>query len=135
MSQTAHEPFDAVRRLLIVDDDTALARMLAWSFEDLGYEVLTAVDCGSARRLARAARPAHALIDCHLPDGDGHSLASELAAARPALQIVLMSADHDAGRHDAGSASGAQRFFAKPVYPAQLHRLFTTGATPMVPLL
>ena len=122
----------ANRSLLIVDDDRPLARMLSWAFEDLGYQVLTAADCHTARRLARAASPAHALIDYCLPDGDGHSLANELAAEQPGLKVVLMSADRGTAQRAIADAAESRPFFEKPVRPTRLHRLFTTGGIPAI---
>jgi DNA-binding response OmpR family regulator len=117
-------------RLLIVDDDMPLARMLAWAFEDLGYRVLTANDCRTARRIARLAPPTHALIDYRLPDGDGHSLANALSAAQPELQVILMSADRGTARREITGMTESRPFFEKPVRPANLHRLFTRGGIP-----
>jgi DNA-binding response OmpR family regulator len=128
-------PGAADKRLLIVDDDMPLARMLAWAFEDLGYRVLTANDCRTARRMARLASPGHALIDYHLPDGDGQSLADELSAAQPELQVILMSADRCGARREITEATESRHFFEKPVHPASLHRLFTTGGMPAIQLL
>lgn len=118
------------RRLLIVDDDRPLARMLAWAFEDLGYEVLTAGDCRTARQLARRESPAHALIDFHLPDGEGHWLAHELSAMLPGLNTVLMSADHQRARLSMSASGSTKPLFDKPVRPERLHRLFASTPVP-----
>ena len=114
------------RRLLIVDDDKPLAYMLAWAFEDLGYEVLTAGDCCTARRLARRESPAHALIDFHLPDGEGHRLAHDLSVVIPGLNTILMSAEPQRARQSMAASGSMQQLFDKPVRPERLHQLFAS---------
>lgn len=52
--------------------------------------------CGLAVASARAMSFDCALIDYHLPDGDGHALSRELKRLLPAMRIVLMSADRAA---------------------------------------
>ena len=111
------------RSLLIVDDDEALSQLLAWDFEDLGYRVSRAADCEQAIVTARTLPFDCALLDYHLPDGDGRRLARWLRRISPAIRMVMMSGDR------AGATSGDPEplrfaFVEKPVPAARVHRLF-----------
>lgn len=91
-------PGDAVRkpRLLVLEDDDALRRMLAWELAELGYEVESAGRCREARAVLAGGGFGVALLDVGLPDGDGILLAGEFAADYPDLHILLCSGRHGA---------------------------------------
>jgi DNA-binding response OmpR family regulator len=76
--------------ILIVEDDQRLAHVLCRVLAKSGYEVEWAVNAAAAvRDFDRA--PAVALIDLHLPDGDGVDLAGVLRARYPDLPMLLMT--------------------------------------------
>lgn len=83
--------------VLVVDDDQAFrrlaARLLGWF--GLG-EVVEAGTVAAALETAERLRPAAALVDVWLPDGDGVELAARLAAAAWTPRVVLTSSDPDA---------------------------------------
>ena len=99
-------------RLLIVDDDPAFRRLarrlLSGAFDVVG-EAATATE---ARSSVRAARPDVVLLDVRLPDGDGLSLAGEIAGGSGAPAVVLTSSD-DLGDVAADVATGARGFIPK----------------------
>ncbi len=115
-------------RLLIVEDDVALQKMLTWDFEDLGYEVVGATNCKQAREQAANREFDLALIDYHLPDGTGIDLLRDLRAHSPRMPIVMCS-----GLTCAETASravtdhGAFEFVPKPVSAQALHQIFETA--------
>jgi len=109
--------------LLIVDDNEALGRMLGWEFEDLGYRVWRAANCEQAVAAARSGPFDFALIDFHLPDGDGRRLSRWLRRISPRLRVVMMSCDRE--RATAGAPSSFRMAFVeKPVPTARIHHLF-----------
>jgi DNA-binding NarL/FixJ family response regulator len=111
--------------VLLVDDDPA--------FRDLARRMLTAAgllvvgEAGTVAAATAAAlelRPDAALVDVGLPDGDGITLAAELAALPWRLRIVLTSTDADAASPDDVLRCGADSFVPKAELPnAQLGRL------------
>jgi ActR/RegA family two-component response regulator len=109
--------------LLIVDDDEALSQLLAWDFEDLEYRVWRARDCGQALAAARVIAFDFALIDFHLPDGDGRTLSHWLQRILPQVQMVMMSGDRP-GASSGGPNGHETAFIEKPVPPARIHRMF-----------
>jgi DNA-binding response OmpR family regulator len=76
--------------ILVVEDDQRLAQVLCRVLSRAGYEVEWAESAGAAaRELPRA--PSVALLDLHLPDGNGVDVAGELRTRYPELPVILMT--------------------------------------------
>lgn len=80
-------------RALIVDDDTALSRMLARCLTLWGWRVDEAPRIFEALALFKQNRYGLVLCDVDLPDGDGISLARAFLKVDPALTVVVVSGD------------------------------------------
>jgi two-component system phosphate regulon response regulator PhoB len=81
------------RKILIVEDDTALLTLTKYVLEGAGYKVETCVDGGQALADISNFKPELILLDVLLPGIDGYSLALELAK-RPAtkdIPIIVIS--------------------------------------------
>jgi len=115
------------KRLLIVDDDQPLRLILAWGFEDLGYQVWTAGNCRQAMAAARRVEFDCVLVDYWLPDGNGHALSAELARRQPDARIVLMSADRGAAVAEIRGDPTPSAFIEKPIQLGRLHGFFIGG--------
>jgi DNA-binding response OmpR family regulator len=75
--------------ILLVEDDQGLAQVLCRVLSRSGYEVQWAVNAAVAIAWERA--PAVALLDLHLPDGNGIDLAAVLRARYPDLPMLLIT--------------------------------------------
>jgi DNA-binding NtrC family response regulator len=115
------------RRLLIVDDDEALRRMLGWELEDLGYEVSLAGDCREGLALASRRRFDLALLDYRLPDGSGIELMESLRTLSPGLPVVLCSGLAGSDTQARALREGAASFLTKPASAALLDRAFRSA--------
>lgn len=110
-------PFDAparVRRVLIVDDAQDMRTLMSRLLSRRGFDVVAAV--GSSALAIEAVEclvPDAALLDVHLPDGDGFDLASRLVRAHPRIRILLTSARADACFHARAEGVGAKGFVSK----------------------
>lgn len=81
--------------VLVVEDEPLLQQRLRGVLLSLGYEadaLLFAASLADARTCLVAHPVALALVDLHLPDGDGRTLISELREQDPALGILVVSA-------------------------------------------
>lgn len=78
-------------RVLLIEDDPALALMLTWELEERGVSLILARNCAQARALSRGMAFHLALVDADLPDGDGVVLAEGLAQAHPHATIAVHS--------------------------------------------
>jgi len=105
------EPGDAI--LLIVEDDSHYARVLADLARDAGFKVLVAMRGADALALAREYQPAAVSLDVFLPDMLGWTVLSQLkqdpATRHIPVQIVTLDEDR---QH--GLARGAFSFVTKP---------------------
>jgi DNA-binding response OmpR family regulator len=119
------------RTLLIVDDDEALSQLLAWEFQDLGYVVCRAADCDQALAAARVTSFEFALVDFHLPDGDGRSLSQRLKQQLPRMQIVMISADRAGATAGGTDVALMVAFVEKPVPTARIHHILNVFSDPM----
>ena len=107
------------KRILIVDDDLACARILKTGLERIGgYEVLTEVRATRAVSAARQFQPDLILLDVCLPDGDGGDVAFMLRSdpqLREIAIVFLTSIVSERETQDGSALLGAFHFLAKPV--------------------
>lgn len=115
------------KRILIVDDDVAVADSLARALRRLGaYEVLTENRSGRALAAARDFRPDLVLLDIVMPDMDGDEVAvamqadPALASTRIAFLTGLVSAEELGG---SALDQGGHWIIPKPVEPQELVEL------------
>ncbi len=108
------------RRVLVVDDDAALAENLAEIVAELDVEVEVA---GSSRAALSVAdiRPADvALVDVRLPDGSGIDLIPQLAARCRFIKVVLITGDATLESAIDAVRGGAFAYVLKPFSPPDL---------------
>jgi ActR/RegA family two-component response regulator len=96
--------------ILVVDDDRVVARSLTRALVREGYQVATCHSATEASGL-QADGFAAAVIDLHLPDGDGLCLAEELLGGGRVGAVIYYSGSTD--RAELASASRNGRFVSK----------------------
>jgi DNA-binding response OmpR family regulator len=116
-------------RVLLIDDDAALARLLSEYLTGTGFAVEHGADgqagLAALRRAARAGRPFDLLVlDLMLPDTDGLELCRRLRAdadaALSGLPIVMLTARGDEADRIVGLELGADDYLGKPFHPREL---------------
>jgi DNA-binding NarL/FixJ family response regulator len=101
-------------RVLIVDDDPSFQIGATRLLADHGYVVVaTAATLAEARTAYRRTEPDALLVDVHLPDGSGTTLAEELRCGPSAPRVLLTSSDSDAAPRRLIEKCGAAGFVAK----------------------
>ena len=106
-------------RILLVEDESAIARTVEFALREDGFEVEHALTARDALRLA-AARPHDlAILDVGLPDMGGFALCRELRRGRDLPVIFLTARDAEADRV-LGFEIGADDYVAKPFSPREL---------------
>jgi two-component system KDP operon response regulator KdpE len=100
-------------RVLVIDDEPQMRRLLTTSLEARGYAVASAADGASALERAAAWQPNLILLDLGLPDLDGQELCGRIRAFTQAPIIVLTVRDAE---HDKVAAldAGADDYLTKP---------------------
>lgn len=101
-------------RVLLVDDDEAFRTRLARAFTDRGFAVESAGDAARARELARAFRPALAVVDLRLPEGSGLDVVRALRADDPAMRILILTGYGSIATAVEAMRLGADTYLSKP---------------------
>ncbi|WP_114905434.1 MtrAB system response regulator MtrA [Ornithinimicrobium murale] len=106
-------------RVLVVDDDQALAEMLGIVLRKEGLEVAHCADGGRAVALFREFRPDLVLLDVMLPTLSGVEVCRHLRA-ESGVPIVMLTARTDTKDVVAGLEAGADDYVVKPFKPQEL---------------
>jgi CheY-like chemotaxis protein len=111
-----------VAKILVVDDDKDIQRLLALRLGREGYETAFASDGVSAITAARKESPDLILLDLGLPAGDGFTVLERLHAMPhlALIPVIVMSARDPAQMNEPALAGGADSFIAKPFEIDQL---------------
>ena len=79
-------------KILIIDDEEQLRRLMARIIGLEGYEVAEAPDCASGLKMLRRYDPDVVLCDVKLPDGNGVEMVARIKEAAPAAEVILLTA-------------------------------------------
>jgi DNA-binding response OmpR family regulator len=101
-------------RLLIVEDNIELARLLANGLTAAGYEADIMSGAEEARDALRSVSYAAMILDLGLPDGDGLSVLLELRRRMDPLPVLVLTARSGLQDRVNGLRSGADDYLAKP---------------------
>jgi len=102
-----------VSKVLVVDDEPALARALAINLRAHGWEVVTAADGRSALEAAATEHPDVVLLDLGLPDMDGTEVLAGLRGWTKVPIVVLSARQHGEDKVEALDL-GADDYVTKP---------------------
>jgi two-component system alkaline phosphatase synthesis response regulator PhoP len=105
--------------VLVVEDETALARVLRDYLERAGYRVETAHDGSSAVSLFQHARPDLVLLDLNLPGMDGLDVARTMRRERD-VPIIMVTARVEETDRLIGLELGADDYVTKPFSPREV---------------
>lgn len=104
----------AREKLLVVEDDPAIQRMISDYFRHVGYEVLTAGDGEIGVRLALNDQPTVMILDLMLPKIDGLTVCRQVRERYPTLPIIMLTAKDDVVDKVLGLEMGADDYMTKP---------------------
>ncbi len=110
------------QRILVVDDDREIVRLLRAYLERAGYQVFSAYDGETALHVIRRERPDLVVLDLMLPDRDGWDMTRVVRsdpglAATPILMLTARVEDHD---KIVGLEMGADDYVTKPFNPREV---------------
>jgi len=106
-------------RVLVVDDDTALAEMIGIVLRSEGFEPVFCADGDGALAVFRGSQPDLVLLDLMLPGKDGTEVC-RLIRAESGVPIVMLTAKTDTIDVVLGLESGADDYISKPFKPKEL---------------
>ncbi len=106
-------------KILVVDDEASIVKLVSAYLEPEGYEVHTAADGPSGLKAARAYKPDVVLLDVMLPGMDGLELLSRLRRESDAY-VILLTARTEETDKIVGLSVGADDYVTKPFSPREL---------------
>ena len=126
-------------KILIVDDEPPIRKLLRMGLSSQGYEVLEAPN-GKAALDLLAGKPALVILDLGLPDIDGHDLLQRIRQRQEDMPIIVLSSRGDEAGKVAALDLGANDYVTKPfgmdelfarMRTAMRHQLQGHGERPM----
>jgi two-component system KDP operon response regulator KdpE len=126
-------------KVLVIDDEPPIRKLLRMGLASQGYEVLEATNARMALDLI-AEKPDVAILDLGLPDMDGLELLKLMRSKDEALPIVVLSSRGDEAGKVAALDLGADDYVTKPfgmnelfarVRAAMRHQLLVQGEKPV----
>lgn len=100
-------------RVLVIDDEEALRRLLRVTLQGAGYQVVMAANAQEALRLVAETRFDILLVDVLMPDMDGHQLCKEIRKTSN-VPIMMISALNRTQEIVTGLRVGADDYICKP---------------------
>ena len=110
-------------KILVVDDDQNVQRLLQYTLKQEGYEVIVAADGAEGFRLWGAEGPDLILLDVALPKLDGYQVATKIRTEEGEsahVPIIMLTAEREVEQKVRGLKAGADDYLIKPFHPAEL---------------
>ena len=110
-------------KILVVDDDPNVQRLLQYTLKQEGYDVVIASDGTEGFRMWDAEAPDLILLDVMLPKLDGYQVAAKIRAEEgPSthVPIIMLTAEREVEQKVRGLRAGADDYLIKPFHPAEL---------------
>jgi DNA-binding NtrC family response regulator len=101
-------------RILIVEDDAEMRRLLAEFLRAEGFQVTVAADAAEALRCAHEAVFASVVLDKNLPGVSGLDLLPRLRKLSPGAPVIMITAFGNPGTHEEAFSRGAYELLFKP---------------------
>jgi two-component system OmpR family response regulator/two-component system alkaline phosphatase synthesis response regulator PhoP len=111
---------DALRRILIIEDQAVIRKAIRMACEKDGYEVVEAANGSEGLRLVAQAEPDLILLDVVLPDTSGLDVCREVRKSGSGVPIIILSAKTDESDMVAGLEIGADDYITKPFRAREL---------------
>src|SRR6476659_160566 len=110
-------------KILVVDDDPNVQRLLQYTLKQEGYEVVISADGADGFRLWGAESPDLILLDVMLPKLDGYQVATKIRTEEGTtghVPIIMLTAEREVEQKVRGLRAGADDYLIKPFHPAEL---------------
>jgi DNA-binding response OmpR family regulator len=116
------------KKILIVEDEDLISKVLSIRLEGLGYKVVTALDGEEGLEAAKKEKPDLVILDIGLPRIDGNTLC-ELIKTNPSTKgakVIMLTGKRLVGDMEKSFSSGADFYVNKPYeWPRLLEHIRT----------
>lgn len=106
-------------RILVVDDEASIRRILETRLKMVGYEVITAADGEEAVEAYQKHNPDLVILDVMMPKMDGYGVTREIRKTSE-TPIIILTALGDVSERITGLELGADDYVIKPFSPKEL---------------
>jgi len=112
----------AATKVLVVDDDLNIQRVLVFTLKQEGYEVVVASDGAAGVEMAKSESPDLILMDVAMPRLDGYAATQQIRAAESGVHvpIIMLTSEADVEQRVKGLRAGADDDIVKPFHPLEL---------------
>ncbi|HET6381058.1 MAG TPA: response regulator [candidate division Zixibacteria bacterium] len=113
----------AATKVLVVDDDLNIQRVLVFTLKQEGFEVIVASDGQAGVQMARDAQPDLILMDVAMPRLDGYAATQQIRATETEgrrVPIIMLTTEADVAERVKGLRAGADDDIVKPFHPLEL---------------
>lgn len=117
---TAGLPCASIGRILVIEDDAALRKVLLRLFSSEGYEVDIVSDAVSGLERLGQVTPAAVILDLPHPGSSGYDLCKKIANLIPSLPILILSGSLDVADKVLLLEMGADDYVTVPFSPREL---------------
>jgi signal transduction histidine kinase len=104
-----------VNKILLVDDEEGIRKVLGISLADSGYDVHTARNGAEALKLFHRIKPPIVLTDIKMPDMDGIALLKTIKGERPETEVIMLTGQDDMDLAVQSLKNDATDFVTKPI--------------------
>jgi len=112
----------APKTILCIDDDDGMLGYQRALLERRGYQVLTAASARHGLQIAAVCAIAAVIVDYHMPEMNGHEVATEIKRLKPQVPIVMVSSDDEIPEH---TLNVVDAFVSKNDAPSRLLPVIT----------
>jgi DNA-binding response OmpR family regulator len=126
-----------LKRVLVVDDQYQIRRMVRWAVESAGFEMHEAANGEMGVAMALKLRPHLVLLDVMMPGRFDGLAVCRILRSRPEMEgtwVVLLSGNDSPQDREQGKQAGANAYLAKPFKPGALatliQKLVASGPAP-----
>ena len=114
-----NENSDSKQRVLVVDDEASIRRILETRLKMAGYDVVTAEDGEEAVEVYNKTAPDLVILDVMMPKMDGYGVTREIRRTSD-VPIIILTALGDVSERITGLELGADDYVIKPFSPKEL---------------
>ncbi len=103
-------------KILVVDDEPDIVKIVGIRLKASGYEVVTAMDGLQATNIAIIEQPDLIVLDINMPAGDGHTVAKRLknSSKTCSVPIIFLTASTNPEDYKKAIDSGIVKYITKP---------------------
>lgn len=107
-------------KVLVVDDEVSIVKLLQFNLEKSGFHVVTAFDGRQALDMVKSEQPDFIILDLMLPKMDGMDVCKTLRQERNNTPILMLTAKDDELDKILGLELGADDYLTKPFSPREV---------------